>query len=126
MVIRMNASPQEITVWLSGELDHHAARSLREQVDAAVERSVATVLRLDFAGVTFMDSSGIGLIMGRYRLMTARGGRLLVVGASERLLRVMKLAGLEKLPVWENGGQAVAHTSPKRPYRQRQKREVTR
>lgn len=100
MVIRMNASPQEITVWLSGELDHHAARSLREQVDAAVERSVATVLRLDFAGVTFMDSSGIGLIMGRYRLMTARGGRLLVVGASERLLRVMKLAGLEKLPIW--------------------------
>lgn len=101
MVIRMDVTPQVITIWLSGELDHHAARSLRDQVDSTVNRSVAKHLRLDFSGVTFMDSSGIGLIMGRYRLMTARSGRLTVVGASDRLLRVMKLAGLEKLPVWE-------------------------
>ena len=101
MVIRMSASPQELTVWLSGELDHHAARDVREQVDAAIERSAAKTVRLDFSGVTFMDSSGIGLIMGRYRLLQSRGGNLLVVGASERLLRVMKLAGLNKLPVWE-------------------------
>ncbi len=125
MVIRMDVSPQVMTVWLSGELDHHAAHSLREQVDAAIERSVASVLRLDFSGVTFMDSSGIGLIMGRYRLMTARGGRLLVVGASERLLRVMKLAGLEKLPVWEQSAQTVASPTRKRAYRSKQKREVT-
>lgn len=125
MVIRMDVSPQAITVWLSGELDHHAAHSLREQIDAAIERSVAKTLRLDFSGVTFMDSSGIGLIMGRYRLMTARGGRLLVVGASERLLRVMKLAGLEKLPVWEQSPQAIVSSSHKRPYRSKQKREVT-
>ncbi len=114
MVMRMDVTPQEITVWLSGELDHHAARSMREQVDGAIERSTAKSLRLDFAGVTFMDSSGIGLIMGRYRLMAARGGRLSVVGASERLLRVMKLAGLEKLPVWGE-----SQTVPKR-----EKREV--
>ncbi|MBO5929145.1 MAG: anti-sigma factor antagonist [Clostridia bacterium] len=101
MVIRMDATPSGLTVWLSGELDHHSARSLREQVDAAVVRSSATVLRLDFSGVTFMDSSGIGLIMGRYRLLQSRGGKLLVVGVSDRLLRVMKLAGLERLPVWE-------------------------
>lgn len=101
MVIRMDTAPSGLTVWLSGELDHHSARSLREQVDAAVERTGAKVLRLDFSGVTFMDSSGIGLIMGRYRLLQARGGRLFVVGAGERLLRVMKLAGLERLPVWE-------------------------
>ncbi|MBQ6830798.1 MAG: anti-sigma factor antagonist [Clostridia bacterium] len=125
MVIRMDVSPQVITVWLSGELDHHAAHSLREQVDAAIERSVAKVLRLDFSGVTFMDSSGIGLIMGRYRLMTARGGRLLVVGASERLLRVMKLAGLEKLPVWERAQQTATPTVRKTAYRRKQKREVT-
>ena len=101
MVLRMEAAPSGWTVWLSGELDHHAARSMREQIDAAVNRSATSVLRLDFSGVGFMDSSGIGLVMGRYRLMQARGGKLLVVGASERLLRVMKLAGLERLPVWE-------------------------
>ncbi len=101
MVIRMSTDPSGLTVWLSGELDHHAARTMREQVDAAIERSSAKALRLDFSGVTFMDSSGIGLIMGRYRLMLSRGGSLTVVGASERLLRVMKLAGLNKLPIWD-------------------------
>ena len=103
MVIRMDTAPDGVTVWLTGELAHHAARVLREQIDAAVGRTETKVLRLDFSGVGFMDSSGIGLIMGRYRMMQARGGRLFVVGASERLLRVMKLAGLQKLPVWEHG-----------------------
>ena len=101
MVIRMRTDANTLTVWLTGELDHHAARTLREQVDGAVDRSSAKALCLDFSGVTFMDSSGIGLIMGRYRLMLSRGGTLSVVGASERLRRVMKLAGLEKLPIWD-------------------------
>ena len=102
MVVRMESTASEITAWLSGELDHHTARVMREQIDAAVGRSPAKLLRLDFSGVGFMDSSGIGLVMGRYRLMQSRGGRLLVVGVSDRLLRVMRLAGLERLPVWED------------------------
>ncbi len=107
MVVRIEQAASEITAWLSGELDHHTARVMREQIDAAVGGSPAKLLRLDFSGVGFMDSSGIGLIMGRYRLMQSRGGRLLVVGVSERLLRVMRLAGLERLPVWENKAQNV-------------------
>lgn len=103
MVMRMSTGAEGLTVWLSGELDHHAAREMREQIDGAIRRSSAKTLWLDFSGITFMDSSGIGLIMGRYRLMLSRGGALFVVGASDRLLRVMKLAGLEKLPIWENG-----------------------
>ncbi len=105
MVVRIERTANEITAWLSGELDHHTARVMREQIDAAVGGSSAKVLRLDFSGVGFMDSSGIGLVMGRYRLMQSRGGRLLVVGVSERLLRVMRLAGLERLPVWEDKKQ---------------------
>lgn len=101
MMVRMEQAANEITARLSGELDHHTARVMREQIDAAVGCSPAKLLRLDFSGVGFMDSSGIGLIMGRYRLMQSRGGRLLVVGVSERLLRVMRLAGLQRLPVWE-------------------------
>lgn len=99
MVMRMESIPNGLHIWLSGELDHHAARDLREQIDAAVERCKARELRLDFSDVGFMDSSGIGLIMGRYRLMQSRGGRLAVVGTSERLEKVMRLAGLDKLGV---------------------------
>lgn len=99
MVMRMDSIPNGLCIWLSGELDHHAARDLREQIDAAVDRCQARVLRLDFSEVGFMDSSGIGLVMGRYRLMKAREGSLTVVGTSDRIEKVMRLAGLDKLGV---------------------------
>ena len=85
MVVQIEATASEVTASLSGELDHHTARLMREQIDAAVGRSPAKVLRLDFSRIGFMDSSGIGLVMGRYRLMQSRGGRLVVTGVSERL-----------------------------------------
>ena len=90
-----------VTVWLSGEIDHHTACEWRGQIDYTVERGHATCLRLDFSDVTFMDSSGVGLIMGRYRLMNGRGGRLVIVGASDRLATMMRMAGLDRLPIWE-------------------------
>lgn len=101
MVMRIETTPQQVTVWLSGELDHHAARSLREQIDGVVERCGVRRLRLDFSGVPFMDSSGIGLIMGRYRTMQLIGGELQISGAADRLMTIMRLAGLEKLPIFE-------------------------
>ena len=58
-------------------------------------------LILDFSGVTFMDSSGIGLIMGRWRLMQEQGGHLLVQGVPRSLRKVMKVSGLDKLGVLE-------------------------
>ena len=97
LVMRIETTADETTVWLTGELDHHAARQLRQQVDLAVERTRPQRLRLDFSDVSFMDSSGIGLIMGRYRLMQLEGGTLVVTGASERLRKEMRLAGLDRL-----------------------------
>ena len=99
LVMRIETTADETTVWLTGELDHHAARQLRQQVDLAVVRTRPQRLRLDFSDVSFMDSSGIGLIMGRYRLMQLEGGTLVVTGASERLRKVMRLAGLDRLGI---------------------------
>ena len=107
MVIRIEAAADETTVWLSGELDHHAARELRRQVDLAVERNRPQRLRLDFSDVCFMDRSGIGLSMGRYRLMQLEGGSLSVTGASERLRKVMRMAGLDKLGILQDTADSV-------------------
>ena len=107
MVIRIEAAADETTVWLSGELDHHAARELRRQVDLAVERNRPQRLRLDSSDVSFMDSSGIGLIMGRYRLMQLEGGSLSVTGASERLRKVMRMAGLDKVGILQDTADSV-------------------
>lgn len=104
MAVQLEHRESELIARLSGELDHHSARSLREQVDAAVEQSSIRRLRLDFQEVTFMDSSGVGLVMGRYRLMHVLGGTLTVSGTSERIRQMMRMAGLDKLPIW-NGEQ---------------------
>lgn len=88
-----------MTVALSGEIDHHSAVYLRESIDSAAERQCPKELMLDFSRVGFMDSSGIGLIMGRYRLIKEMGGSLVILGASANIKRVIKLAGLERLGI---------------------------
>ncbi len=94
-------SDNRLTVRLSGELDHHAAGRIREEIDNAVLRRKCRCLRLDLSALGFMDSSGIGLIMGRYRLMSSINGRLELFGVDSRLERMIRLAGLDKLPIWE-------------------------
>lgn len=61
---------------LDGEIDHHTAKGVREKIDSEIETNSPKILVLDFSDVTFMDSSGIGLIMGRYKLMKASGGEI--------------------------------------------------
>lgn len=102
MQLEIIRQTNQLTVKLSGELDHHTAGEARERIDRAVLQQRSQRLVLDFSNLTFMDSSGIGLIMGRYRLIRSLGGTLLVQGASPRLETIIRLAGLEKLPIWGN------------------------
>ena len=91
----------EITVCLSGEIDHHSARAVREATDALIQQRHPTLLRLNFSAVTFMDSSGIGLVMGRYRMMKLYGGSVRVTAVPEELRRIMELSGLGCLNIIE-------------------------
>lgn len=101
MQLELTRQESTLTARLIGELDHHGAGEVRERIDTAVLQQRCRRLNLDFSGLSFMDSSGIGLIMGRYRLMTSLGGDLKIRGASTRLESVIRLAGLEKLPIWD-------------------------
>ncbi len=100
MQLELTRQENTLIARLIGELDHHGAGTVRERIDTAVLQQRCRRLTLDFSGLTFMDSSGIGLIMGRYRLMQTLGGELTLQGASARLESVIRLAGLEKLPIW--------------------------
>lgn len=97
MAIKISSTPMRVTVVLSGEMDHHNAAALRLEADEAIQSALAPNVRLDFGDVTFMDSSGIGFVLGRYRIVESYGGNLEVVNLSRRLYSMMKLAGLEKL-----------------------------
>jgi len=104
MPVQIYLADEIMTACLGGEIDHHCAKYMREEIDGAAQRSHPSVLILDFKDVSFMDSSGIGLVMGRYSLMQELGGELRVVNLSGHIKKVMKLAGLDRLAVMETGG----------------------
>ncbi len=91
-----------MTAVLRGDLDHHTAGKLREQIDDAARKVKPRVLRLDFSGVPFMDSSGIGLILGRVRLAALWNGRVAVSGLSPQLRRMAELSGIASLATLED------------------------
>lgn len=82
---------------LRGEIDHHSAVGIRTEMDAKImeERPKKTVL--DLSGIEFMDSSGLGLIMGRFALMERLGGELTLRNPNERLVKIFELAGLQRM-----------------------------
>lgn len=106
MAVNICLTDEEMTAYLSGEIDHHNAKEIREEIDDTAQRAKPPLLVLDFKDVTFMDSSGIGLVMGRYAQMQELGGELRVVNLSGHIRKVMKLAGLDRLAVLENGGKS--------------------
>lgn len=97
MPIKTSSSPVRLSVLLSGELDHHSAPALRAETDRAVLGSVAKTLRLDFENVSFMDSSGVGFVMGRYCLAKSKGMAVEVTGLNKKYLTIMKMSGLQNL-----------------------------
>ncbi|HJB25005.1 MAG TPA: STAS domain-containing protein [Firmicutes bacterium] len=98
MPVRIKQDENAVTAYLVGEIDHHSAKRMREEIDRTIESARPSLLILDFSQVTFMDSSGIGLVMGRYKALTLSGGQSMEVrGVSNQTARVMKLAGLDKL-----------------------------
>ena len=88
---------ETLTVRLADELDHRAAARLRSELDELLRDGAIRRLVLDLRGLSFMDSSGIGLIIGRYKMMARRGGSVAVVNADGRMDRIFEMAGLYEL-----------------------------
>ena len=99
-IVRLDhdAARRTLTARLLCELDHHAAKEAREEIDRAFRETAPDLLALDFSGVSFMDSSGVGLILGRLSLCAAAGARMEIVGVSQATLRLLRMAGLQRMP----------------------------
>ena len=93
--VTFSAAGETLYAYLAGEIDHDAAQSLRMQLDdALVSRSPRTLI-IDLGGVGFMDSSGIGLILGRYKLARELGGTVVVQHVPKDIRRMLALAGID-------------------------------
>jgi stage II sporulation protein AA (anti-sigma F factor antagonist) len=90
-----------LIVRLKGELDHHTAESVKTQVEDAILRSDANHVVLNMKELSFMDSSGLGVILGRYKLVTARGGRMVVCDVNPAVYRLFEMSGLFKILTFE-------------------------
>ena len=87
----------DLVVRINGEIDHHSAVLVRTGIDEKIVSCQPKTVRLVLSMVDFMDSSGLGLIMGRYALVKKYGGELVVVDPSPAVQKIMKLAGMERL-----------------------------
>ncbi len=82
---------------LTGELDHHSAEAVRGKLDLELEIHPGTHLILDLSGLTFMDSSGLGVILGRYRKIKSLGGEMAIVNIPHAIEKVVQISGLHKI-----------------------------
>ncbi len=86
-----------VTAFITGELDHFSAQQVRRELDALIAQPGVKTLILDFGEMTFMDSSGIGVILGRYREMRSRGGSVCVRNMNAQVDKVFTLSGLRQV-----------------------------
>lgn len=86
-----------LIIRLPAELDHHVADRLRVKADKFIEQQNIKTIVFDFAETSFMDSSGIGMLMGRYKSLSFIGGRVAAVRVSERVGKIFTMSGLYKI-----------------------------
>jgi len=86
-----------LTIYVPKELDHHLAEKVRQEADAIMQGRLIRHIIFDFRNTDFMDSSGIGVIIGRCKTMRLYGGRVDVCNVGERIRRILHVSGLEQI-----------------------------
>lgn len=86
-----------LIVYLCGEVDQYAAAEMRDKIDLEIENMMRKNLIFELSEVTLMDSSGIGLIVGRYKLINSLGGKVILCGATESIEKMIALSGILKI-----------------------------
>lgn len=88
---------EAVCIRLTGELDHRGAQRLRTEIDTLLLDPKIKRLEFDLSGLSFMDSSGIGFLIGRYKQMVRRGGSVGIARAEGRVNRILEMAGLYQI-----------------------------
>ena len=82
---------------LKEEIDHHSAEKIRRKADYEIKKYMPKKVILDFNDVSFMDSSGIGMVVGRYKLVSMLGGNLFMENVGQALEKVFSMSGILKI-----------------------------
>lgn len=101
MQVLFKTDNETLTVYLSGDIDHHTCVPVRASIDLQMQKLMPKALRLDFRDVHFMDSSGVGLVMGRYKTASVYDCRVSVCAMPPNVEKIMKMSGLGKIITFE-------------------------
>jgi stage II sporulation protein AA (anti-sigma F factor antagonist) len=106
--MKLKRAGSTLVIRMDGELDHHAVDKLRAKIDSKLALQEIKNVLFNFAGVCFMDSSGLGMVLGRYKLVSAKGGKTMACSLGPRVERVFDLAGLQsRIPVYSTEREAL-------------------
>ena len=86
-----------LTILLPAEIDHHNSEEIRREADQLIQRRNIRSILFDFSDTVFMDSSGIGMIIGRYKTMRFMGGTVAAIHVGERMRRILTMAGIYRI-----------------------------
>lgn len=96
MKFELAKSGNLLIVRVAGELDHHFADEIRMRIDAEIMKPPVKNILFDFNNLSFMDSSGIGMIMGRYKKIKALGGKAWIICNNPNATRILEMSGVFK------------------------------
>ncbi|MBR6514602.1 MAG: anti-sigma factor antagonist [Clostridia bacterium] len=98
-----------LVISVSGDIDHHSAKPLREEIDTNLYLYRAKTVIMDLSGVSFMDSSGLGLILGRYSRVNDLEGRMIIANPDESVSKILALAGTDRLITIKRTDETASH-----------------
>ena len=82
---------------IDGEIDHHSCEQIKKEADYEIQKNAPKKLTFDFKNVNFMDSSGIGMIMGRYKSIQKNSGKVAITGLQPTVKKIVQMSGLHKI-----------------------------
>lgn len=108
MEIITNIEDRNLIIKIKGDIDHHTAEEIRDKSEKEFKRLNAKNMIFNFEGVSFMDSSGIGMIIGRYKNIEKQGGNIAVCNVPESVKRIFNMSGLHKIiPCYDTQEEAM-------------------
>lgn len=105
MKVEYNTADKQLLLKITEEIDHHTCEKIRKRADYEIEIHIPKKVIFDFQEVTFMDSSGIGMLIGRYKMVSMFGGKMTIINLKPSVKKILEMSGVLKLiPVEEIGG----------------------
>lgn len=97
MEVHYDEKDKLLSIQFTEEIDHHTTEKMRRRADYEIERHIPRKVIFDFNNVSFMDSAGIGLVLGRYKNATMLGAKVELIHVNRAIYKILKMSGITKL-----------------------------